>query len=442
MNTEGALSKFIPATTTLSFPFLHTCSMRAAITLRVLATDLLRRRHTPQPLTLPHQSSPSFYLTLEGTFSLISIHSDIMGSSAARKARRRQKNRGSHNLVAPPTIVRDSVNSDEAERRHEEMQLITGVPCLLCPGNLRPGHSSQLRDHINDFDSDTSDRSSANASQQEAQPQLSPNSVARGSASKGADALAGVSLQQRQTKNQKKRDLVELSHDSHCSLESSAYLASHLLEETLRTIRDMTPEDAAIARVHLEEFVATHGGPVPGEPGQVRLPIPFPVFGGLLPPSGLFSDKQSRTVLHAFLDKVVELTDEPLPGACVIKNLSKAVSPVLSAVGNMDGASQSAEIVTMEEKTPRGGQMDLAKHDFNDDKNDAAKLKEQVRPGKICQSHFVMRQVKQSSQSCLQPQLPQLSQCMRASLLRVPVACRTSPLRVFSRRTWLQSRLF
>jgi hypothetical protein len=345
--------------------------MRAATSRCVLANDLLRRRRHPHPRPSLRHLPPAYFLTAQNTFEVVGVKLSKMPGSVARKERRKKEREGMQTPDVSRAAFVESVD-DEGEPRGGAEQAAEGKHADGNEGEQPfPRTTLSLQDRTTDFiiDIPSSVRKPPKGFHSHEQRAAHPVSTSPGKRVYDRDQA-----QQKKSKNRSKRDPPprvprESEPPSVPNHPSSVY------EEAIETLQNMTAEESLRLRNVVLRQMAADGFPLPPDDAINAQGVKYPMRSITNPPwaprkKDIMTEDQAehlRQTMFAKLSESKEQVSWAIPLAKVFHDSKSAQSPVLQTVGgNLDGASQSAEIVTPEIEAPVGEQASVAQPEENE----------------------------------------------------------------------------
>ena len=286
--------------------------MRAAIvSRRVLAHDLLHRRHHHHPRARP-RPHPDFFSNLQTTLGVVDSKLANMPGSLARKERRRKEREGN---VTPVMRVPRAVYAESIDNQ---------VEATLGGAERQSAHQVLASD--------------------------------------GQGALVQGRAYQKQSKSRSKRGPApRVPRECEPPSGSLAALPPSVYEEALRQLRNMTPDQTArlkqtvMDQMGAEGFCVPAASPLNGAQG-VSIPIGS-ITAPVRAPSSRDKDimtrheaEDLRQALFEKLDVPSDLVHWPGPMATPVKEPNAEASLVSQTSGTLDGASQSAGLVLVEQE--------------------------------------------------------------------------------------------
>ncbi|KAL5385513.1 hypothetical protein DPSP01_004627 [Paraphaeosphaeria sporulosa] len=270
-----------------------------------------------------------------------------MPGSLARKERRRKEREGMRSPAAAKTAYVESVD-DEGEPRGGAVQKTEDKPAdsnedipSLVPAS-EPPKGSQPR------------------------PQGPARPPPTSPATKNQDR---DQIDQKQSKNRSKRGRPpRIPRESEPPFESLRNAPSSVYEEAIATLRNMSTEESARLRNVVISQMAAEGFPIVTEGlRSKRIQDPsYPVRSIINPPwapsarkKDVMTEEEAENLRRAMFAKMSQSTDQDWVASMAqsLEKLKIEKSLALQAsIGNVDGPSQSVEIVTPEQEAPSGEQ--------------------------------------------------------------------------------------
>ncbi|OAG04070.1 uncharacterized protein CC84DRAFT_886284 [Paraphaeosphaeria sporulosa] len=328
-----------------------------------------------------------------------------MPGSLARKERRRKEREGMRSPAAAKTAYVESVD-DEGEPRGGAVQKTEDKPADSNEGELPvPQTTLSPQERIANLTSDIPSLVPASEPPKGSQPR--PQGPARppptSPATKNQDR---DQIDQKQSKNRSKRGRPpRIPPESEPPFESLRNAPSSVYEEAIATLRNMSTEESARLRNVVISQMAAEGFPIVTEGlRSKRIQDPsYPVRSIINPPwapsarkKDVMTEEEAENLRRAMFAKMSQSTDQDWVASMAqsLEKLKIEKSLALQAsIGNVDGPSQSVEIVTPEQEAPSGEQAPIVQPKKREDTetvksllvtNIESKLKSLPHAGKYC----------------------------------------------------------
>ncbi|KAL5396307.1 hypothetical protein PMIN02_003343 [Paraphaeosphaeria minitans] len=322
--------------------------MRAATSRCVLANDLLRRRRRHlQPRTSLHHLPPTYSSNAQRVGEVVNVKLSNMAGSLARKERRRKEREGMQSPVASKTAYVESVD-DEGEPRGGAVQKTEDKPA----------------DSVEDISTVVPVSETPKGSQPRPQRSVRPPPTSPVKRTRDRDQT-----NQKQSKDRSKRGPPpRVPRESEPPFGSLGNGPSSAYGEAIKTLQSMSPDESAHMRNVIISQMAAKGYPIATESlrsAEIK-GRKYPMRSTVNPPwapsarkKDVMTEEEAENLRRAMLDKMNQSTDQDWI-ASMARSLEESRSensptphPI---IGNVDGASQSVEVVTPEKGAPSGEQ--------------------------------------------------------------------------------------
>ncbi|KAL1598907.1 hypothetical protein SLS60_008052 [Paraconiothyrium brasiliense] len=309
-----------------------------------------------------------------------------MPGSLARKERRRREREGNH---TPHAIKHAYVKSidDDGEPRGGAVQPAEEVLPQGDKGELSFAQPTlSLQDRIADFH--TAMPSLVHVCEPQKYSQSSPQRATHPlPTSARQEAFDKGKVFHKKPKSRSKRDtppqIPRESEPPFGTIGSLHDYPTSVYEEALQTLRNMGPEDSVRLRNVVINQMAAEGFPMSVDAqSEVGPAASYPMRSITNPPWApstrgidIMTETEAENLRLAMFDKIVKSQEQvkwAVPVTKASKGSKSAESPVLQAFGaNVDGASQSVDIVTPDNDAPSGEQANMMYFRDNEEQTNA-----------------------------------------------------------------------